>query len=219
MSKLLFVVYLLFVMTLARASTPLQQARMMKDDVLEDRLFLRSEKALNTLMNVAIAELAKKDQAESQKLKYEWETKYREMYFIYETDRDIGDHYPLNQWLAEKYELLEFVLGIELMRLTRLIDLKTFLYCPQIVFRPCSFDMDSVQGERIDEYRNHFSYGEKYTGLVPVTTYWVTYGAVTAGSSGVFVFFAGIISAAAERIMFLVSPRLSDKVYNMFCEG
>lgn len=219
MKKLLFVVSLLFVMTLARASTPFDQARQMEDDVLEGRLFLRSEKALNQLMKVAIAELYKQDKKQALILKYEWETKYRAMYFVYETNRDIGDHYPLNKWLAEKYELLELTLGINLMRLTRLVDIKTFLYCPQIVFRPCSFNMDSVEGERIDEYRNHFGYGEKYTGLVPVTTYWVTYAAVTAGSYGTFIYLAGIAGAAAERIMILISPKLSDKVYNRACGG
>jgi len=219
MNKLLTVVFLLLVMTLARASTPLQQASRIESDVLEGRLFLRSQQALSTMMKVAIAELERKDPKKSKQLKTEWETKYRQMYFIYETNRDIGDHYPLNKWLSEKYEMLEFTLGMDIMRATRLVDIKTFLHCPQIVFRPCSFPMDSVTIPRIDEYKNHFAYGEKYTGLVPVTTYWVTYAAVTFGTSGTFVFVAGLAGLAAERIMILISPKLSDKVYNRACGG
>lgn len=219
MNKLLLVASVLLVFTVAKAVTPIQEAKNVERDVLEGRLFVRSEHALNSLMRLAIAELKKVDSKKADQMKEEWENKYRRMYFVYETNRDIGDHYALNTWLAEKYEILEFSLGLPLMKATRLIDIKTFLYCPQVVFRPCKFPMDAVTIPRIDEYRNHFAYGEKYTGLVPVTTYWVTYAAVTFGSSGTFVYLAGLAGLAAERIMILVSPKLSDKVYNNACGG
>lgn len=219
MKKLLIVSSVLLLLTIARASDTTDRVASVEKDVLEGRLFIRSEQALNQLMKVAVAELAKKNKAKAETLKTEWETKYRKMYFVYENERDIGDHAPLNKWLAEKYEILEFTLGMDVMKMTRLVDIKTFLYCPPVVFRPCKFPMDSVTIPRIDEYKNHFSYGEKYTGLVPVTTYWVTYAAITFGSSGTFVMVAGLGAMAAEKAMMLISPKLSDKVFKARCGG
>lgn len=217
MNRLLWITVLVFLLTISRASKSVDYAAQTERDVMEGRLFLRSEHALAQLMKVAIAELAKKDKVKAQTLKTEWETKYRAMYFVYETERDIGDHYPLNAWLAQKYNELELILGLDVMRLTRLVDIKTFLYCPQVVFRPCKFPMDNVTIPRIDEYRNHFAYGEVYTGLVPVTAYWVTYAAVTFGSSGTFVYVAGLAGSLAERAVKLISPKLSDRVYTKRC--
>lgn len=219
MNKLFVVTIALLLFTVGRVSTSVDYSAQTGRDAIEGRLFIRSQEALSQLMKVAIAELAKKDKAKAEVMKREWETTYRQKYFVYETFRDIGDHYSLNEWLSKKYFELEVILGAEIMKVTHLDSIVTFLYTPQIVFRPCKFPMDSVTIPRIDEYRNHFAYGKKYTGLFPVTTYWVTYAAVTIGSSGTFVYFAGVISSFAERAAKLMAPKLSDKVYHLNCGG
>ena len=106
MSRLLIVSVVLLLVTIANAVTPLTEAKRVETDVLNGRLFIRSQEALNQLMKVAVAELSKKDKTKAETMKREWETRYRAMYFVYETDKDIGDHAPFNKWLAEKYEIL-----------------------------------------------------------------------------------------------------------------
>lgn len=189
----------------------------LKKEITEGRLLVNSQRALGQLIKVAVGELNEKKEYEAARsLQFQWDNIYFHLYLQAE-GRDIGDHSPLSKWLAEKYDVLELVLGLDIMRATRLIDLKTFNYTPPVVFNPCTFDMDSVTIDRIDEYRNHFSYGEVYTGLVPVTTYWLAYSVTVFGSTGAFVYFAGLIGMASERIMMLFAPRLSDNIFTKLC--
>lgn len=202
--------------------TPLQHSARVEQDILNGKLAARTEEAMTNLIGVAYGELRKKGHKyEAETMQNEWYSTYRQMFRNYANAmRDIGDHKPLSQWLADKYTMLEMVLGVTACKQTHLSDIKTFNFTIPVVFRPCTFPMDAIGGERINEYRNHFSEGQTYYGLVPVTTYWVVYGVTTAATmGGGFMFVAGLAGSLAEKLIAVVTPKMSDKVYNKFCGG
>lgn len=130
--------------------------------------------------------------------------------------RDIGDHKPLVEWLATFYDRLEFILGVGVCKATHLSDIKTFNFCIPVVFKPCTFPMDGVTGERSDEYKRHFAEGDVYYGLLPVTVYWLAeVPCLMAGGAIV----CGIVSGGAEYLVAkFVAPKVSDRVFERACE-
>lgn len=207
------------------SASPVQETAKIEADILNGKLAQRTEQALNTIFSVAEGELRKRGhEKEAYDLQMEWADKYRSEFhrFAESMGRDIGDHPDqiFSKWLDDKIDMLIFLLGMDVMKATHLIDLKVFNDTPKIVFRPCTFNMGSITIPRNEEYKNHFSYGEELYGLVPVTTYWVVYGVVTAASSGTgFVFFSGIIASGAEKLISFVTPKLSDTVFHKACGG
>lgn len=136
-----------------------------------------------------------------------------------ENERDIGDHKPLSEWLAKFYDKLEFLLGVTICKSLHLSDIKSINYCLPVVFHPCSFNMDSVSGERKDEYRRHFAAGDVYYGLVPVVVYWLINIPCTFGTSGIGLFICGPAASVGEYLIGkFVAPKLSDKIYSRACE-
>jgi hypothetical protein len=202
--------------------SPLQESAKIESDILNGKLSMRTEKALNFVIITAAAELRKKGhKSEADRMEQEWNGFYRNQFRQYAMGmemKDIGDHAPLSQWLAEKYELLEAVLGVEVCKKTHLSDLKTLNFTIPVVFRPCTFPMDGLTLARVDEYRNHFSEGQHYYGLAPVTAYWIVYASVAGATMGTgFVFIAGIAGDIAEKLFALITPKLSDTIYKKAC--
>lgn len=182
----------------------------------------RTERALSMLLKVAAGELRQKGfRGAAEDLEDEWENKYRAVLKEYTKEiysYDIGDHKPLSQWLAEKYAVLELLLGVEACKRTHLSDLKTFNFTIPVVFRPCTFEMDLVLGERKAEYVKHFNEGEVYYGLFPVTAYWGAYascGFATAGSG--FVLVCGLAGTAAEKLAARVGDNIGERIWNRRC--
>lgn len=212
---------MLFLCVPSFSSVPMSESAKIETDIENGKLAQRTQKALDTVLGVASGELRRHGHyAEADNLDMEYWNTYRDAFMSYfmGEDRDIGDHKPISQWLADKYDMLELLLGVGVCKQTHLSDIKTFNFTIPIVFRPCTFPMDSVLGVRIDEYRNHFSEGDVYYGLVPVVTYWVVYGVTTAATmGGGFVFIAGIAGSLAERLIAIVTPNLSDKVFTRAC--
>lgn len=206
----------------AKRTTPAREVARFEQDVLDGALPERTQKALNTLLGVAYGELTKRGHhAEAEKMISEWRSTYSEQFLLFASSsaRDIGDHQSWFPWLADKFQMMRFILGDEVMSATHLSDIYVFLYAPPVVFRPCSFSMDLVPGERIDEYRRHFNMGSSFYGLTSVVVYWGVYAAVTAASSGTaFVFISGIVATIGEKLYAnFVGGRLSDWVYNSAC--
>lgn len=131
---------------------------------------------------------------------------------------DIGDHpeQVLSTWLRDFYERLELILGVTICKATHLSDIKSINSTVKIVFKPCSFEMDLVSGERIDEYRRHFNAGEVYYGLVPVAVWWLVDVPLLMTPAAMF---AGTIASAVQfGISKTVGPKLSDLVYTKSCD-
>lgn len=206
-------------------SSPTQEAARLEKDILNGKMPDRTTYALEVLLTRASKELTKKGhKVEADKMMMDWRTKHKRVFYGYATStmRDIGDHAALNQWLADKYEMMELILGVDVCKSLHLSDIKTFLYTLPVVFRPCTFPMDAVQGERVDEYRRHFNEGSVYYGLTPVVTYWVVWGACTYGTSGLGAvsMLCGLAGSLGERLFAsYVGPKLSDFVYNKSCGG
>lgn len=202
-----------------------QESGRIEQDILNGKLAARTEKALDNLIMTAAGEL--KDRGyilEGSVMENEWFNNMKYTFRAYASQmggRPIGDHKPLSQWLADKYNMLEMILGVEVCKRMHFSDLKTFNYCIPIVFRPCTFDMGPIVLPRIEEYRNHFAKDHTYFGLVPVVTYWVTYGVCGAATMGSgFILVCGTAGNIAEKIVGnWVAPRLSDKIFTRFCGG
>lgn len=197
-------------------ATPVQQAAQLEQSILDGKLEEKSEQALGNLIQTAAGELRRKGHAqEADQMESEWFNTFRYTLRTFATSRNIGDHKPLSEWLAKKYDMLEFILGIDLCKKMHLSDLKTFNFCIPVVFKPCNPEWNK------DEYRNHFSKDPNYYGLLPVVSYWLGYGICVGASMGTgFVFVCGLLGDTVERLVGqFVSDGLSDRVYERACGG
>lgn len=204
------------------ADTALQYARAIESSIDSDSVEFPWVKAhLDAAMNGALQrsqdELVKRGYFnEAERMRYEWATYYKGSLFV--SDRDIGDHKPIIQWINTQYKTIELLLGKDVCRLLHISDMLTF-NSSNVTVRPCSFPMDNVQGERIDEYRRHFAGGPKgndyFYGTIPALTYWVVNIGLTAVGVPIV---SSLIASVAERLMDIAAANLSDSVYNRFCK-
>lgn len=199
---------------------PLQEAGRVERDILNGKLADRTEKALDRMFLIAGSELRKRGYiSEAYQLSLEWNETYRTSFRNYAAGmRDIGDHKPLNEWIAEKYQMIELVLGVDVCKAMHLSDIKTLNYAIPVVFRPCSFPMDFVDGERSDEYVRHFNEGAVYFGLFPVVVYWSVYIGCTVGTAGTgFILVCGLAGGLGERLSSIIGDNLGEKIYDRAC--
>lgn len=234
--------YLLVLMaffSLISHATPLGIARDIESEILLDsqeinssqeirvqRLRQRLDDAMNGALDVAYGELYKAGRQDiADGIRMEWEGFYGAS--LWSTQRGIGAHKPLSQWIADQYNTIEGVLGKDVCIATHIADIKSINFGVPVTIHPCSFQMDGISGDRITEYRRHFCGhstqvgDEPYYGVVPVVTYWAIYIGCSVGTSGTgFVVICGGAGMIGERIIAnYVAPGLSDKVYTRACGG
>lgn len=193
--------------------TAVQTAARLEQDILDGKLLTQTNIALSNLIRTAAGELRKRGHSyQGNQMETEWFDTYQ---YRLLKGRDIGDHGPLSQWLADKYNMLEFLLGVEVCKALHFSDLKTFNYCIPVVFNPCNPEWDK------EEYKRHFSEGSVYYGLVPTVSYWVLYGACGAATMGTgFIYGCGLAGAISEKLVAMfVAPRLSDFIWDKACGG
>lgn len=179
----------------------------------------RTDEALNNAILRGVRALKEAGDVDgAYQIEFEWNTQWKGS-VVRLLSRDIGDHKPLFDWLDTVYNRIVSVIGVTAAKALHLSDLYTWNHTLPVVFKPCSFPMDSVLGTRKDEYKRHFDQGLVYYGLLPVDTYWILFIAIEATTSGIGTFFAGPIAMAGEFIMgqYIAGP-ISDKVYSMACE-
>ena len=181
-----------------------------------------SDRAIDSAINLAAQELRKKGKhAEAEDMLMEWKSIYGSS--LKYMGRQIGDHKPLSQWLKEKYDLIEFVLGVDICKKMHLSDIKSLNHGFPVVVKPCSFPMDSVTGTRKDEYKRHFCGGpqgaDTYYGVIPVVTYWAAYGTCIGATMGTgYVLVCGLAGNTAERLIGMVADDLSDRLFDRVCK-
>jgi len=140
---------------------------------------------------------------------------------------DLGDHKPINQWLADFYDKLEARLGVTLCQILHLQDIKILNFGIPVVFKPKASNqwcLETTDKPCIDEYRLHFAGDMKgdwtwyYHGVAGVASYWIVWGVCTFGTMGGGVLFlCGIVGTAAEiGIDKYVAPKASDWIYGRF---
>jgi hypothetical protein len=138
--------------------------------------------------------------AEAQKLLNEWDFRWSG-YFL----RGLGDHAPFSQWVAEKYAMIELILGVDICHALRLDDIKILNYGVPVVFS-CVDDVDP------EEYGLHFI---PFAGTV---VYWTSFFACVGGTWGTGFLFCSPISWGAEFVTEKwIAPALNEPAWNMFC--
>ena len=120
---------------------------------------------------------------------------------------DLGDHQPLNQWLARTYDKIESKLGPTICKVLGLYDFKILNFAIPVVFHPNGRGGDSWDKE---EYRKHFV---PFSGVV---TYWSVNVSCRVWAVGLWARGCGIAAAVSRFSMEKwISPRVSDRIYKM----
>lgn len=177
----------------------------LEQDIKHGKLRERTGLALEMMIRFAVRELKDRGrEAEAWRVWYE----YHEHYSQYFTNRDLGDHKPLSQWIADTYDLLEFIFGKQFMRVTRLEDIKIINFALPVVFA-CVDDVDA------DEYFKHF---QPLTGTIAYWSVWGTCTALTFGG-GWFLVCTPAGWAAENLTEKFVAPKLNKPMHNLFCGG
>jgi hypothetical protein len=120
---------------------------------------------------------------------------------------DLGDHAPLNDYLADMYQQIEDVLGPEVISQTRLHDIKVINYGIPVVLDPTMTSGKWNHANPRVEYSVHF------VPLAGTLAYWAARASCQASSmpGGI----CGAASALSQKLMTeRVAPGLSDKVYD-----
>jgi len=203
------------------AVTAVQEAGRAEEEILQGRLNKISQKAIDGAIRLAASQLQKEGYLlEAAVMVQEWDNQYKWEFARYtnasQDTRDIGDHSEIWPWLTEKYNMLELLLGLPMCERLHLTALKIFNFTPKIVFRPKTFPMDQVLGDRKDEYLRHCVEGQYYYGLVPEATYWGAYLACSFASSGSgFILLCGTLGNLAEKVMAkFAAPKLCGAIYD-----
>lgn len=172
-------------------------------DIERGELKKRTDRALGAIIHLAIYKLRLTGhKAEAQQLKKQWEGQW-DGYVL--RMRDLGDHKPLSQWLADKYAMLEFILGVNVCKALRLTDIKIINYGIPVVFT-CVDDVDAA------EYLLHF---QPFAGTV---SYWVSFIACVGGTWGTGFLFCAPISMGCEYLVkTFVAPKLNEPVWKLAC--
>lgn len=219
-----------------RGKTPTKVASEIEDDVMADldsvqtshptlyKLRSRVDFAMNGALYLAFYELRKKGQvALANQIQNDWEKVYEKTMFRTPSMRDIGDHAPLNKFIADSYDKIEFVLGQSFCISSHIADIKSLNFGIPVVFKPCSFPMDKIIDPRKVEYKRHFCGGvpgdDTYNGVMPVVSYWAVYIGCTAATSGLgFMPVCGLVGGVGEKIIQnFVAPAMSDRIFTRAC--
>lgn len=203
-------------------ATPVQEAAQLEEAIDSGKLLERTEKAMNNLIMTAIGVLKDKGRVyDANVLEAEWFNEHQHDLKVYASNRGLGDWKPLSKWLKDKTDRLTFLLGVDLMKKTHLIDLVVFNHAIPVVFKPCNQPWSNLT-----EYRKHFSKDSDFQGsqtevcaLLPVVSFWISYGVCVGASMGVgFAMGCGLLGSIVEKIICNhVSDDLSDRVFTRAC--
>lgn len=225
--KTFLVVAMLLACGLTQARTPLAIAREVEQEILSDSPEMTyTKKVIDQGMNraIAIAYAALNERHEVQladELYFTWKMTYNRT--LFSSSKDIGDHAGIFQWINTIYRRIELILGRDFCVNSHIAAMLTF-NSANVVVHPCSFPMDSVGGERIDEYRRHFAgkspiSDSNYNGVIPEAVYFAVEIGCLAGTSGVGSFLCSAAASIGEKLIAMfIAPRLSDRIYLKRCE-
>ena len=184
-------------------------------DIKAGHLAYDTDRALNALIRLGWYKLSRVGQKEAaNKMLREWEGQWQGEVSRLWLTRGIGDHRPLSQWLAEKYTMMEFLLGKDVCHALRLDDIKTINFGIPVVIS-CVDNVDEV------EYGRHFIADEVngYRGLGPVVAFWVTEFACVGFTWGTGFLYCGPIAMGVEYLTKqFVAPRLNHPLWNLVCQ-
>jgi hypothetical protein len=171
--------------------------------VEQGRLAERTNFALNALIRLAAHKLRQRGyRTKAKQLVYEWEHRWNG----YLMRRDLGDHRPLSQWLAEKYAMIEAILGENLCKLLRLYDIKVINYAIPVVFS-CVDKVDEAE------------YGRHFVPLSGVVVFWTSFFVCVGATWGTGFLFCSPLAMGAEFLVVrLVAPKLNPTAWRWACK-
>ncbi|MEN9723092.1 MAG: hypothetical protein RJB38_1078 [Pseudomonadota bacterium] len=171
------------------------------DSRLGDKFF----EALEQLLASATHQLSEEGQgALAAEITTEW-AQQSALYFGQFGTLDLGDHEPLNRWLARTYDKIEAKLGKRICHWLRYDDLKIFNFGIPVVFHPRG---------RLGDSWDEAEYGRHFVPFSGAVTYWTVKGVCQALAPGLWTFGCGLIADlpryAVER---WIAPSVSSRVY------
>ncbi len=171
-------------------------------DVKSGRLTQRVDRGLDALIRLAVWKLkVSGHKAEANTLLKEWKEEHWRL-----TARDLGDHAPLSQWLADKYAQLELILGTQVLEALRLDAIKNFNYGIPVTLW-CEDDVVLL------DYQQHAE------PLMTSAAYWTTYIVCVGGTWGTGFMFCSPIAMGTEWLTEnVVAPKLSEPLWKLVCK-
>lgn len=164
------------------------------------------EMAMNALVKKGVDLLrAKGFKQDAQRFSHSWKA-MRAAHAL-----DIGDHQPLNQWMADYYEVLAQRFGENLLKQLHLDDVLVLNYTIPVVFKP-NGNAKANQTWDIVEYRKHFV---PFSGIV---SYWVSlgvcmYASAQTGNTQLSENCTQIAGLIRKGMVMYPAPKLSDWIY------
>lgn len=187
-----------------------------ENDLDQGQIPERINLALSAMFRLASRELERRGHNDEA---FELVDEYQRIYAPYVLygayAKDIGDHEPLSQWLADKYQQLLDLLGPTVMVMLHLDDIWIVNYAiPVVLLRVPEFISK-------DEYRLHFAGSVSHGGLAGVITYWsIFFGCEFATAGSGWIFICTPAGAAGEHIMqHRIAPGLSDRIYDRITQN
>ncbi len=178
-------------------------------EVEQGKLRARTHQATDAIIRLAVYKLNRVGEREqARKLLKEWNEQYQ---FLVLDVRGIGDHKALSLWIAEKYDILEFILGKEVCYTLRLSDLKTINFGIPVVLS-CVDNVDEP------EYFLHFVHDDNGPFRGPVAAYWTTFFACVGGTWGTGFMYCSPIAMGVEWLAkTVVCPKLNPILWKKAC--
>lgn len=118
---------------------------------------------------------------------------------------DLGSWAPISEWIAVRYELLELLLGEDVMENLRLTDIKIINFAVPVVFKLSIIDPGAIDAP---EYKLHF------VPLSGTVAWWTTFLACEVAVWGTdFTFLCGFAGDGMRFVAKAIAPRYSDRWY------
>jgi hypothetical protein len=169
----------------------------------------RAQIAINQMVLAANEALAESGYgSEAAQNQQEWDQNFSS-YFLAFDIFNLGDHKPLNAWLDTFYKKTESRLGLPVMKLLHLDDIRVINYAIPVVFQPAG-------DKRNGDHWNRVEYSLHFVPFATVVTYW---GSLTACKLISLHFiplkrFCGAVASILRGAMGnMIAPKLSNYVY------
>lgn len=166
------------------------------------------ENALNRMVSTGVDMLrAKGYKQDAQRFSHSWQA------MNVSRALDLGDHEPLNAWMANYYEVLAQRFGEGILKQLHLDDVLTLNYAIPVVFKPNGSTKGAMtETWDMTEYRKHFV---PFSGIV---TYWTSlgvcmYAAAQTGATALSENCGQIANLLSKGMVMYPAPKLSDWIF------
>jgi hypothetical protein len=174
-----------------------------------------AQSALNKMVRTGTEALRLKGFAEdADRLQREWNQNYS-LYLVTFGFFDVGDHQPLNQWLADFVKQLRERLGDPVLKVLHLDDVDAMNYTIPVVFQPTG---DRRNGDKWDR----MEYGKHFVPFATIVTYWGSLYAckyIAQEHPGVKGYCGQIANILRNGMRNYVAIRLSNYIYDKATSG